>query len=283
MLNMDYFLIFLGFVYVAIASLQDLKKREVWNWLNFSLIAFALAYRAFYAIVNSDSMFFIFGLAGVIVAVALGYAFYYSRVFAGGDAKLLMGLGAVIPLADSILGNVIIFVVFIFLLMASGSLYGILWSFGLVLQNKRVFWKEFRKQIGKYRKLFYVSVVLFVLFLIFPVITRELVMIVLPVIILIFPLLYTYAKAVEESCMVVLVKTGDLTEGDWLYQTVRVGKKTIKPNWEGLSTSELKILKKKKGTVLIKQGIPFVPAFFFALLFLACLLYSRLEGFSMLL
>jgi hypothetical protein len=36
---------------------SDLKKREVPNWLNFSLVVFALAYRAFYSVINNDSLF----------------------------------------------------------------------------------------------------------------------------------------------------------------------------------------------------------------------------------
>jgi Flp pilus assembly protein protease CpaA len=56
---MDLFLIILAGIWLVIASLQDIKKREVPNWLNFSLIIFALGYRAIYASINSDLMFFV--------------------------------------------------------------------------------------------------------------------------------------------------------------------------------------------------------------------------------
>jgi prepilin signal peptidase PulO-like enzyme (type II secretory pathway) len=76
------------------------------------------------------------------------------------------------------------------------------------------------------------------------------------------PFLFVYGKAVEECCMIKEIEVKELTEGDWLYRDIRVGKKIVKADWEGLSTDDLKILKKyKKGKVLIKQGIPFVPVF----------------------
>lgn len=79
-----YFLFGLALVWIIFAVIYDLKKREVPNWLNFSLIAFALAYRAFYSSYASDWMFLVFGLAGFGMFLILGNLFYYSHLFAGG-------------------------------------------------------------------------------------------------------------------------------------------------------------------------------------------------------
>ena len=113
----DLFLLILGLIWLIVASIQDIKKREVANWLSFSLIAFALVYRAFYSVLFFDLWFFLYGLIGLILFVGLAYAFYYARIFAGGDAKLLMGLGAILGFATSLRENLIIFCVFIFLLL----------------------------------------------------------------------------------------------------------------------------------------------------------------------
>lgn len=129
MLIADWFLLLLTLVYLAIASIQDLKKREIENWLSFSLIVFALAYRALYAVINSDLLFFVYGVAGLLVFVGLGYLFYYVRVFAGGDAKLLMALGTILPISNLVSVNLIIFGVFIVFLLFAGSLYGLVYSF----------------------------------------------------------------------------------------------------------------------------------------------------------
>ena len=73
-----YFLFVLAFVWLIFAVAQDLRTREIANWLNFSLIAFALAYRAFYSISVKNADFFLFGLGGVLLFVVLGYIFYYT-------------------------------------------------------------------------------------------------------------------------------------------------------------------------------------------------------------
>jgi Flp pilus assembly protein protease CpaA len=267
MIAENLFLIILALIYIAAASIFDLRKREVPNWLNFSLIAFALAYRAFFSVLNSDLMFFVYGLIGLGVFVALGYIFYYGRVFAGGDAKLLMALGAVLPL-NSVVDSLLVFIVFIFLLLLCGSVYGLIWSFVLTVRNIKSFSSEFKKQLRKNRKIWRYSFVLSALSLLLPLILQELILLVIPLIFFLFPVLFVYAKSVEESSMIFRVPSSRLTEGDWLYEKVRVGKKTIKPYWEGLSIQEIRLIRKYKKSVKIKQGIPFVPAFFFAFLFL---------------
>ena len=85
---------------------------------------------------------------------------------------------------------------------------------------------------------------------------------------LIFPYLFIYGKAVEETCMVKKISPGRLREGDLLYEGIIVQGKKIKPDWEGLTEKDLKILRTYKGKVLIKDGIPFSPSFFFALILL---------------
>jgi len=261
------FLIILALVWILVASIWDIKKREVPNWLNFSLIAFALSYRAFFAVYSYDLWFFASGVIGLGIFIALGYGFYYARVFAGGDAKLLMALGAVLP-ASGMAESLGIFIVFIFLLLFSGSVYGSLWSFALAMRNVKKFSQEFSRQIKKRKLLIIVSIVFALLFLFFPIYTGDLILAALPFIVLLFPVLYIYAKSVEETCMIVSIETGKLTEGDWLYEEVRVGNRKIKPYWEGLSLEEIKLLKRTKRKVRIKQGIPFVPAFLFAFILL---------------
>mgnify|MGYP001614646475 FL=1 len=93
-----YFLFLLGLLWCIFATVQDLRKREIANWLNFSMIIFALAYRAFYSIEARDGGdFFLFGLGGFGIFFLLANLLYYGRAFAGGDAKLLMGFGALLP------------------------------------------------------------------------------------------------------------------------------------------------------------------------------------------
>jgi Flp pilus assembly protein protease CpaA len=91
------FLFLLGGMWIVFAVVQDLRTREISNWLTFSLIGIVLAYRAFYSLESGDLDFFLFGVFGVAAFWILGYVFYYGRVFAGGDVKLLRGIGGILP------------------------------------------------------------------------------------------------------------------------------------------------------------------------------------------
>ena len=261
MLAENYFLIILGLVWIVGAVVQDLRKREVANWWNFSLIGIALAYRALLSVWLLDEWYFLQGLVGLGIFVILGNVFYYGRVFAGGDAKLLMGLGAVLPFSLIFIGNLKIFLYFIVLLLFAGSIYGLLYSFVLVSKHKKEFVKEFSKQFNKNKKLFQIFIFLTILSLVLILIIGDFVLSFLSLIILIFPFLFVYAKSIEEACMVKSIEADKLTIGDWLYEKIKVGRKTIKPNWEGLTENEVKLLKKTGKKILIKEGIPFTPAF----------------------
>ena len=96
------FLIALAIVWMSFGSIQDLKQREISNWLNFSLIIFALAFRFFYSLFNSENfLFFYQGLIGLGIFFVIGNLFYYSRLFAGGDAKLMISLGTILGFSNS--------------------------------------------------------------------------------------------------------------------------------------------------------------------------------------
>ena len=275
MIQENLFLIIIGLIWIVIAVVQDFRKREVANWWNFSLVGIALSYRAFASVWINDYWYFLWGLIGYLIFIILGYAFYYARVFAGGDAKLLMGLGAILPLSNQPTTNLTISICFIILFLICGSVYGLLYSLVLALKNSKKFSKEFKKQRLNHKKTFIIFTTLSALTVITVLIIQELILLWTSLIIFSFPFLISYAKAIEESCLIVEKKPKQLTLGDWLYKTVKIGNKKIKPNWEGLSEKELKLLKKYRGKVLIKEGIPFTPAFLFAYI---VLIYVIKEG-----
>jgi len=278
MLVENYFLIVLAFVWIIVAVVQDFRKREVANWLNFSLIAIALSYRAFLSVWFWNYWYFVYGLIGFAIFFVLANLFYYGRVFAGGDAKLLMGLGAVLPFSLLLFENLKIFVYFLVLLMFAGSVYGLLYSIVLSYKNKKEFSREFLKQFSKSKKIFLIFVTTAILIFIFVLFIKQYIFLLFSLIILVFPFLYVYAKSIEESCMIKAVRARDLTIGDWLYKEVKVGRKVIKPNWEGLNEKELAILKKTKRKVLVKEGIPFTPAFLLAFVVLVWIVKEGMIG-----
>lgn len=262
-----YFLFFLALCWTIFASLQDLRSREVANWLTFSLLAFALTYRAFYAIHTDDWMFFLAGLGGFVAMYLLALGFYYGKVFAGGDAKLLMGFGALLPVSS--LFNQLIFIVgFLLILFFSGSVYSLIYSVFLIKRNVRGFKVFFVKHLhNRWIQTGFVCAVLASLFIgfAFPLTTLSIAFIVF---LLSVPFLSVYLLALEKSCMIKLTLAKDLTEGDWLDTKVKLGKVWIYPSVHGLTQSQIKLLRRAKKSVFIKEGIPFVPAFLLALLFM---------------
>lgn len=267
------FLSVLAIIWLTFAVIQDLKHREIANWLNFSLIVFALGFRFFYSLFSGNGYsFFYQGLIGLGIFIILGHALYYGRLFAGGDAKLMMSLGAVLPFYSNFLQNIDSFLVFLFIFFFTGAAFSILVSAAIGLKNFTKFKKTFSKIFTGKKNLFYISIFLAISVVVIGFLFYSL-FVFLGILIFVLPYLYVYAKAVDESCMVKNIKTEKLTEGDWLYHDVNVGKKTLKASWHGLSKSEISLLKKNHKYVKIRQGIPFSPVFLIG--FIIWLIYLR--------
>lgn len=258
-----YFLFALGFLWSVFAVVQDMKTTEVSNWLNFSLIGFGLGYRAFYALEQSHFMFFLSGVAGFFAFFLLAYGFYYARAFAGGDAKLLMGFGILLPYGDFF--ELISWgTLFLFALFFWGVLYSLIYSFLIVLRKKRQFGREFsmagKRNLWIMVVIFFLSVLLAFFVLSYGVFTFVFLGSIF--------VLYLYLLALDR-CMVEGVSPWKLQEGDWMIKDVRVGGRMIRKRVDGLSLEEIRFLQKMKKSVLIKRGIPFTPAFILGLITVA--------------
>ena len=260
MMEEYYFLFILAGVVALFAGIQDLKGKEIANWLNFSFIGFALAYRAFYSVFSNDWKFFSYGLIGFGIFLIIGNLLYYGKVFAGGDAKLLMGFGAILPF-ENVFDFLIIGSGFIFVLFFIGAIYSLIWSVSIVLKNKKKFAREFRKKFENVKG-FKHGFVIGLLVILFGLIFFRVggVILILGLIVML-SLLYGYLGAVDK-CMIVLKNPGDLQEGDWLEKSVKIGKERIEKSVHGLSLEEIEKLKKAKKKVLVKEGIMFAPVFF---------------------
>lgn len=265
---------FVALVFTIFAVVQDFKRREVANWINFSFVAIALAYRAFYSLNSGNWDFFVFGLLGFAIFFALANAFYYSKSFGGGDAKLLMGFGVILPYANYS-DLFFVSILFLILLFGAGAVYSLGYSLFLVYRNIGKFKKEFVANLGKFRLVYLVDIVLIILsFIMFEVYYAFSIAILL----ILFALLYIYLRSLD-NCMIVLRKPTDLTEGDWLVKDFFVKGKWIRKSVHGLSFAQIKVLRKAKKSVLIKEGIEFTPAFLIALLVFVVLTGYGLAGF----
>jgi len=260
------FLWILALIWIIFATIQDLKSREIANWLNFSLIIFALGFRFFYSFFSSGNFdFFYQGLIGLLIFFIIGNLLYYGRMFAGGDAKLMIALGVILPFSGDFSKNLEIFVSFFLIFLFIAAFYSLIFSLVLALKNFKKFKKEFGFQVSKHKRTVYSVLVLGLVLMAFGLF--ETLFLSLGILVFILPYFYLYAKAVDEVCMIKKLPSKKLTEGDWLYRNIKVGNKVVKKSWDGLSKKEIKLLQKKK-FVLIRQGIPFSPVFLISFLIL---------------
>lgn len=262
---METFLLATAFIWLVAASISDIKRREVPDWLSFSLIAIALATRAIFSVFTRDISHFVYGIAGLFTFFLLSFLLYRAKIFAGGDMKIMSALGAVFALEK-------ISFSFLFNILLVGFFYCLLYSAFLAFKNKSSYIREVKKIKIKKEKIisFFLSFVL--LFLVF--ITRQYQMLWIVAFFFAFPFLLLFVKAVENSCLVKEVPPEKLTEGDWLLHDIRIGKKTIKARFSGLDKKEIALIKKEGIRVKVKYGIPFVPVFLLS--FVASLAFGNL-------
>jgi Flp pilus assembly protein protease CpaA len=273
---LELFLIILAFIWLIFAVVSDLRTREIPNWLNFSLIIFALSGRLFYSVFSGpDWSFFIQGVFGFAVFFAIANLLYYGRFFAGGDAKLLMALGPILPFGTSLLSNVSLFLSFLSLFFIVGAAYGFVMVLYLSFKDTQKLKKSFLRGIKKNRKSFFIFMGIGLTFMLAGL--AEELLFILGVLIFLLPYLFFYTKAIDNTSLVKRINAQALTEGDWLYKDLRVGKNIIKARWEGLSKREIALIRRKCKFVLIKRGVEFSPVFLISFVFFV---YFYLNGMT---
>jgi Flp pilus assembly protein protease CpaA len=273
-------IIYISLIALLIGTFTDFKIREVPDWLSFFCMFAGVGIALINTIIQNQWSFIINSLAGLGFAVALGFLMYYTGQWGGGDSKLLMGLGALIGLevynfkTYSILNSFLIS--FLVNILLVGAVYGIVWVLILAIKNRKKIIKRLKEirhsnKFTKLRWVFFTFLIIIILMMIF--LPNTLIKFYFIGIIL-FAFLLSYAwlfiKAVEDLAMVKEVDVSKLTEGDWIYKDVKInGKKICGPKDLGISKKQIKTLidlkkKNKIKTVIIKEGIPFIPSFFIA-------------------
>jgi len=264
---------------LIIASITDIKTREVPDWLNFSLVGLGLGIRLIWSLITKDNSFILAGIFGFGAFFILALIMFYTAQWGGGDSKMLMGLGALIgiPFKSGLsLLNIMQmpFLSFLINMLIIGSVYGLVWSFIMCLRKRKKFVKEWKKSMSSnadFRKIMLIGFIVLIILIIFVsnVFVKILLLCLLIMIYLSFYLLI-FIKAVEKACMLKYVKPTEVTEGDWIAKDIIVDKKYLAgPKDLGIEKKQLKKLisyynKGKIKRVLIKIGIPFIPSFLIA-------------------
>ena len=268
--------------FLIAASVSDLKKREVPNWVNYGLVVIGVSFGLLQSVIAADWHFLVFSIAGLFSALALAALMFYTGQWGGGDSKLLIGLGAVLglpfaaasPFVD--IGGPLPLLSFLVNLVVVSLFYAIAWGAVLAFRSRKRFGIELNRQLKSYslfrRLLLALSAVSLVMALaINDIVVRVGIISVLTT--LFFGLyLSILAKAVEKSCMLKQLNPLKLTEGDWIAKDVIIsGKRICGPKDLGIEKSQIRQLvslyrRKKVRTVLVKEGIPFAPSFLIAYL-----------------
>ncbi len=273
-------LIIVALFVLAVASYVDLRILEVPDWLNYAGIASGIGIHLILSLQQWNWWPITSSLIGLGIAFALACLMFYTGQWGGGDAKLLMALGALIGFeADKFSFGTSFLINLVFL----GGAWGLIWTSGLAIKNAKIFWKTFRElsHQGKYKRLRILTMITAVLLIIASFMLPEFQMEILIVALISYALCYLtiFVKSVELCCMHKWVTPDKLTEGDWLIKPVKTGKTTLQPPKLGLEKKHVALLKKlyaqkKIDKVLVKYGIPFAPAFLLA--FIAALVFNNI-------
>jgi Flp pilus assembly protein protease CpaA len=285
--------IILALIALIVASITDLKKREVPDYISYGLIFVALATAVLHTIITWNYIPLAQSASGLIIGLIVAYLMFYLGQWGGGDSKLMMGLGAIIgfnffPLFGEKNYWLLVLLACIILM---GAVYGLLWSIYLAIKNHKEFMKGMKSWLGKREIMILRRVLLAVILLLtiavltlVPYEYKSMLILALAMLYMIF-YIWLFVKVIEETCMVKNIPINKLTEGDWIYKDVYIGKKLITgPKDLGVSREQIVDLKKysakgKIKTVTIKEGIPFIPVFLLAYIATIILYFSKLLFF----
>ena len=115
---------------LIIGTKTDLEKREVPDFLNFVLIAFGIAIGATTSVITWTIWPLLSAIGGLLIGYLIGALMYYTGQWGGGDAKMLMGLGAlqgvaIIGPASLWQGQFPLFFTTVITIFIAGAIYGL--------------------------------------------------------------------------------------------------------------------------------------------------------------
>jgi len=270
----DFIIIAIVLIWLTIASVLDIKTTEVSNWLSYSLIVIGLSIFLLKSIIEKSFDPILGSLLGLAIFTVIGAGMFYSRQWGGADAKILMGLGALlheyperlISIFDPNLNMPFLLILFINIFVM-GAIYGLLISIGLMVKKRKEFTKKFKELYKKTKGITIFLLILSITFIIIATffisqIQLKIMLYFIGLFPLIFFNLFVAIKAIETVSMSKVISTSKLIEGDWIDEDVKVGNKIIYFSKSlGVSKAQIKEIQKYKKKVKIKDGIAFIPPF----------------------
>ncbi len=275
----EYFLLTIAFIWLIIALVEDIRKREVPDWISYSLIFIGLGLIGLYSLIFKDYSYILKSLIALVIFLMVGNLMYYTKIWGGGDTKLLIGISVIFVEYPKILLNYFnpdLPTYFILVLWTNilifGAIYGLVLSILFTFKNFIRFKEELKIVNSKVLKMKLISLVAgLILFLAYFLIndlpTKTMIFITM-ITVLLIPYLMIFVKAVENSAMIKKIKVKDLTEGDWVIEDITIKNKLVySKKSPGIDKNQIQKLKESDiKEVMVKEGIPFVPAFVIAII-----------------
>lgn len=246
-------------IFLLIATLQDLKRTELDVWLDLLILVSGTVYIAITSILqNTEHQIIQLGFLLFIMAV-VSVLFNKARLFAGGDSMLLFSITPFF-IAMTLSQSLLNIGKFLILLFIAGAIYGMIYCLMIFSKNYKKTKGEMKNiwKKNKLNRIFILGIISTPLYFLNPL------FITLSILIIIFPLLFAFSKAIENKIMTVKISPKNLQVGDWITEKIKLKSKTINPSFDGLTKEEIKLLIKANKKVEIKRGIAFGPVFLFA-------------------
>lgn len=230
---MDTTVFIIGLTALIIGSITDIKKREVPDWLNFGLITTGILFSIILSVKFLNISIFISSLLGLVLSFTVAALMFYTGQWGGGDAKMLMGLGALfgIPLSLNNLTSSF-FINFIFNMFIIGAFYGFLWIIGVSIFNIKniIFELKKHKKDKRYAITKKIIFTLASISIFLSIINKDyrIIFAVYPIISIFLYYFFIFIRSVENSCMIKNIPVNRLTEGDWIQKDISIdGKKFL--------------------------------------------------------
>jgi len=249
----DLVMLLLSSALLTISSITDFRRKEVPDFLTNTFILFGILSQLTIFLSTWNWSRLIWVTISSTFSIAVGMLLYFSGIWGGGDVKVLAACALLFGYVGE---DELFFLKFFSNFLLVGALYGSVFFLLVFLRNFSKISKE--RKIANFTLiiLIFLSSLLFSDFWYMIVMTGFLIW------------LSLNADWVENS-MKKYVEIPKLTEGDWLVRPVRYGRIVVEPRATGLTREDLRKLKKlyrmgRVKKVLIKEGVPFVPAFLVA-------------------
>lgn len=257
-------------IYLVIASVQDIKTREVSDFFAYTLIPISFIISIIISIAEKSAAPIITTSITFIVFWLLAVVLYRAKQWGGGDAKMFMAVGASLsaypqPLLHYFSPNLPFpFPIIIFVnLLIAGSFYGIIYF--MILSAKHNISIKMNKWVTIGVTL--LSILILSSSLVAPP------QVLVPVFMLAFlvfiaPYITKLSKVIQKKCFIKTIPLNKLTEGDWIDKNIyKNNKLLLSKNIPGISLEEIEMLKRNNiKQVSVRYGIPFIPPFLISVL-----------------